>query len=479
MYKNGIETFLEIEKKHHLYDKQLSGIHYWVYSRFMIWEKIQQSVYGLGDAHRKDDENLISRFRTVTSLFYHSFLKPQMLKEDVDIFFFDHPRRIYNDGYYDCCYTTALALEYKNSITGECPYLYGHKKPVREKDLFYLDKIIVLGNLYYYFYKLFRKKKYKAIRQKIGKELEEALQQIDNKWQAGINKDWIIDLIVKRYFICLKKKRQYERLLKKLRPKVIIEVVSYSMDCMLLNELGKKYGIPTIELQHGTMGTDHIAYNYSTSNCIQQFPDYVFLFSDYWKHVTNLPIKEDHIKIVGYSYFDSQVKKYAKQRHEKKSIIFISQGTIGSKLSQFAVKLAQHQALESWNIFYKLHPGEFESWEKDYPWLKTSGITVVGKDKSNIYELFSICDVQIGVYSTALFEGMGFGLQTFIYKIYRSKMFNELCSMGYAEFVSSIEECVQKLMVPPKNKSKCFWKKYAFKNTNNEIDKILNSTAKH
>lgn len=477
MRENGIEKFLDIEKKYCLYDKQLSGIHYWIYSRFIVWEKIQQSVYGLGEAHRKKKENLLEQFRTIARLFYHSFLKPQMLKKDVDIFFFDHPRRIYNDGYYDCCYTTALALEYKNSITGECPYLYSHKKPIREKDLFYLDKIIVLGNLYYYFYRLLRKKNYKTIRKKINEELNEALRQIDTKWKTSKSIDWIIDLIVKRYFICLKKRQHYEQLLKKLRPEMIVEVVSYSMDCMLLNELGKKYGIPTIELQHGTMGSEHIAYNYSPGDCIQQFPDYVFLFSDYWKHVTNLPINEDHIKIVGYPYFDSQIKKYPKQQHEKKSILFISQGTIGAELSQFAVKLAQDQRLEKWNIFYKLHPGEFESWEKDYPWLKTSRIAVVGNDNKNIYELFSICDVQIGVYSTAIFEGMGFGLRTFIYKIYRSEMFKELCAMGYAEFVSGTEECLQKLTAPSKEQDKCFWEKHAFKNTKKEIDKILNSKA--
>lgn len=473
MDEKKIETFLELEEQYQLNNRQNSGIYYWTYSRFMIWEKLQRLEFGLGKSQRVKRKKLWEKFLTVSMLFYNSFLKPQKLKKDVNIFFLDHPRRVLNDGYYECCYTTLLALEYGNSLTGERPYLARHEKPVREQNLIYLDRISVLGNLNYYFYKLFRRRRYKSIYTRIREELSEALVQINEIWQAGQNEEWITDLIVKRFFVCLKKKEEYRRLLTKIRPHIIVEVVSYSMDGMILNELGKEYGIPTIELQHGTMGRGHAAYNYCAGSRIRQFPDYIFLFSDYWKQITALPVDEDHIRITGYPYFDRQIQKYPRKQQNGKTILFVSQGTIGAVLSRFATELARQPGIEEWTLIYKLHPGEFESWENDYPWLKESGIKVEGKGDRGIYELFSVCDVQIGVYSTALFEGLGFGLRTLIYKAYRSEMFEELCRMGYAEYVSGPEECMEKLKSSSMRERKMFWKQNALENMKTELDALL------
>lgn len=474
MYNSDICKFLELEEKYNLYNKKILNVNYWIYSRFFIWEKIQQVKFGLGDAHRKSRSEWISSFQIISGLLFNSFIKPKQFPKDIDLFILSHPRRVWNDGHYECCYTTSLALEYHKSIVGERPYLFHHEKPVKEKNIFYLDKIMVMGNLFYLLYRIFRKKHYKKLYKQLEKELNEVLNQINLIWNINIENHKIIKLISKKILICTEKRKLYEKLLIKLHPKIIVEVVSYVMDSMIINELAEKHNIPTIELQHGTMGREHIPYNYTQGHHIPQFPEYIFLFSDYWKKTSSLPINEKNIKVTGFPYFDKQMKKYPKQQHDKLSIIFISQGTIGHALSRFAVDLVNHLDMHKWTVFYKLHPGEFESWEKEYPWLNTSTIKVIGKNEKNIYELFSICDVQIGVYSTALFEGLGYGLHTLIYKIYHSELFEELCRTCYADFFTDIDECIDKLETIPYTKiKKGFWKENAFENMKKEINEIL------
>ncbi len=55
---------------------------------------------------------------------------------------------------------------------------------------------------------------------------------------------------------------------------------------------------------------------------------------------------------------------------KKKQIIFISQGITGKELSKKAVELSDNN--NGYKIIYKLHPGEFAEWDKEYPWLATA-----------------------------------------------------------------------------------------------------------
>lgn len=83
-----------------------------------------------------------------------------------------------------------------------------------------------------------------------------------------------------------------------------MEVVSYSRRCMVVNEIAEEMDIPTVELQHGTMGEEHGAYNFPEGYKIKQFPKYVFLFSEYWINKASIPISQENRKIVGFPYLE-------------------------------------------------------------------------------------------------------------------------------------------------------------------------------
>lgn len=178
-----------------------------------------------------------------------------------------------------------------------------------------------------------------------------------------------------------------------------------------MNWLQKK--IPTIELQHGVM-SGSIAYNYPKKSDVKQFPDYIFVFSDYWKKCAEFPIDDKNIKVVGYPYLEEKEKQYnkiftEKRGRNKKVVLFLSQWTIGNELSKMAVEFSEI-CDEEYEIIFKLHPGEYENWKRNYPWLeKEDKIKVIDSLKHNIYEYFAMSDYQVGVSSTAIYEDWNLG----------------------------------------------------------------------
>ena len=68
---------------------------------------------------------------------------------------------------------------------------------------------------------------------------------------------------------------------------------------------------------------------------------------------------------------------------------------------------------QGYQVIYKLHQGELVGWKEKFPWLDSSGITVIDHDRCNLYALLAESRIQIGVCSTALYEGMAFGCATY------------------------------------------------------------------
>ena len=117
-------------------------------------------------------------------------------------------------------------------------------------------------------------------------------------------------------------------------------------------------------------------------------------------------------------------------------------------------------------IIYKLHPNEYRTWKLLHPQLKESNIEVIDNNAKDLYYYFSIATHQIGVSSTALYEGLAFHLNTIIYKAYRYDMMVDLVHAGYAKLAANLEEVME--LITKSNESdlslKDFWKQNAKKN---------------
>lgn len=474
-----INEFLKIEKKYDLYHLEIEGVQCWQYVRFNLWnDKICTEQLGLASAVAKQGKaEVVSRI--LGTLFYILFHPERRKQHQADVCFIAHERRIKNRDCYECLYTDRLAeIYYPHVISLEKTYKMKHMRPAKTKYLFYTDLISIKGEMCCYMQMLLKTRHYKKTRQEIQRLFHEPIEKIVKSFHLKTQGEEIERWLIKAVLEVRALKNYYNKLLDKIQPKVIVEVVGYSKMCMVLNELAKKRGIRTIELQHGTMHSDHVGYHFA-DGCgpIPQFPDILFVFSDYWKRCSNVPIKDEMIKVVGYPYFEQKLHQYPKVKKDgKTNILFISQGTIGDELSNLAADLVKRLPSDKYHIIYKLHPEEFTYWKERYSCLLGSDIEVVGNFERSIYEYFAISDIQVGVYSTAIFEGLGFDLRTFIYRIGYAHTMEELCGQGYAVFVESATELaklIEDKAAGEKVSQELFWKRNALENMQAEINQYI------
>ena len=146
---------------------------------------------------------------------------------------------------------------------------------------------------------------------------------------------------------------------------------------------------------------------------------------------------------VGYPYLEQRRSQYV-DTETAEQILFISQGTIGEQLSKFALEVDQHPEID-YNVVYKLHPGEYDRWREEYPWLVNTDFEVIDGSEPPLYQLFAESSVQVGVYSTAVYEGLAFDLETYVYDCSGSNVLDSLIEEGSAELISSAEELASSL----------------------------------
>ncbi|PID52668.1 MAG: hypothetical protein CR972_00790 [Candidatus Moraniibacteriota bacterium] len=475
-----IDKFLKFENKQHLFEKKIQGVYFWQYVRFTIYFDVLKQKEDISDVYASADikKGLLKKIFLLLKYAFLIFKKNTFLNvKQSDILVLNHARRIKNGKFYDCMYTDDLLrnidLSYcviENSYNGV------HLIPTRTKNLYYTDALFVLRVLRRGLFSFFNIYK---IDEDEAKYITYLVKEINKIFDVNISEKYILNKI--QYAILNYKAtyKYYEKIINIVNPKVILELVSYDMENMIFNEIAKKRNIPIIELQHGTMGKYHVAYNFYKKVDLLAFPDYLFVFGNFWKKTTRLPIKEDDIKVVGFPYFEKRINDTYKSSHidEKKNIVFISQLVIGSSLSKFARDVSEKIDCNKYRIIYKLHPSEYENWREMYPWLNTDTIKVIDNNEKDIYFFLKNAEYQIGCFSTAIFEGFGFYLKTFIYKTYGSEYMEDLCKNGYAKIVSNSDELIK--LLDDKNNDHYFkgeiWQFGALLNMRNELKKIINN----
>ncbi|TKX82266.1 hypothetical protein [Halorubrum sp. SD626R] len=368
------------------------------------------------------------------------------------------PNNKFWDVYFDPIYKSGL----KNYIHLERPRNASHYSPIQTEDFKYIDLILYGSQIPL---KLGLEKP--TIPNNVNKELIEIKEKIKNEFGVNVNIKTLV-----RDNLHLRKTRHFlfNKLLRRINPKVLIIECSYGKETLI--EVSKSLNIPVIELQHGIITKHHLGYSYKNATK-RMFPDYLLVWGDYWKESAEIPLPDDRVISTGYPYLD-----YKKEEHNnintRKQVVFISQDTIGEELSELAVSLSQYDNFD-YKIVYKLHPKEYQKWKGKYPNLLRADLRVVGGDGPGIYKLLAESSIQIGVYSTALFEGIAFGLDTYVYKISGWRSIEELVNNGPAQVISSPKQVLSLIGQSNKNeKSIHIFKNNGVKNTIEEINRIKN-----
>jgi hypothetical protein len=473
-----VDKFLLFEEKNSLFTEKIMGFSFWHYVRFEVFFKIVRQRENYQIAHKSlSDEKPI----TVLLLFLKQ-LKFFVAKSSIwnltkkEILIINHPRRVKNGDYFDCIYTDAyLSQTHHSYYVFELPYEGRHFVPTRTENLRYLDRVYFATALYQ---RIVRKMFGSTLKPNDVKKITEIANSINLVFGVNLPRDEFIKLVEIAIIKHKSYLRYFERVLKKVKPKLILEVVSYMDPNFAINQLAKEKGIPTVEIQHGTMGKYHIAYNFPKGIQLDSFPDYVFSFGKYWIYTTRLPIDPTNVKAVGWPYYEKKVERYKGSApiDKRKAILFISQPTIGEELSTLAIKLNKILDQTGYRIIYKLHPSEFSTWKEKYPWLIEKDIDVADSPLLDVHHYLSSAFVQVGVSSTALFEGLGYGLNTAIFKAPFHEYMEELYNNGMACLVENENQLLVFINSCSEHKYYSvdyFWESDSMKNFNENINNII------
>lgn len=475
----NIDDFLDLENKYDLLNIEIEGIKIWRYVRFSIWNyKICTKTFDLANSHPKTDKNCFQTLKNIMYILMNSLSHRRIKSSNYDICFISHERRVKNEGYYECIYTEQLTETFANSITLEQPFGYNHLKPTRNKNIIYTDYIIWIGEILCTFFIKLRTKKYQDILNQVRRGFQKPFDDLEKIYGITLNKNYLYEIMARKIIIVKTELPYYDRLINKISPRIIIEVEHYGTQCMIINQIAADRGIKTVELQHGTMYKEHAAYQYETDSLIEQLPQYLFTFSEYWNKIIKMPLKSTKVIATGFPYFEKMVENTKKsncKQIDKENILFISQGTISKYLVNLAIELNEKLDKTKFRIIYKFHPSEYIGWAQRYPELRNSEIEVVDSSDVKLYELFACSRIQIGVYSTAIYEGIGFGLETYIYRIAHADAMQNLVQMGAAEYIESADDLLGKLEVKKNMKvvKDILWKNNAFEKICDEISRLL------
>jgi hypothetical protein len=438
--KEFTKTFWELEKELDLFNIKIDGVYFWERIRFGLHRGIGEELGLYGQAHRVWKSTFLNSIIVFLRFLCFSILKSPVSSSAKEILFIGSPRRklLENNMWWDIyCDPVINSLKNNKYLLLEYPYIGNHLRPPKTSNIKYLDYIALVANL-----------RLKLGLGKVHFSSEEVgtLREVGERFAQEFGVEMNIAKIVKEQL--LKRKSYlpiYKELLEKLSPSIVFLVCSYGKEDLL--EVCHSLGITTVELQHGTIDKYHLGYSYPQKDFKKRdFPDYFLSFGDFWKNLGVVPLDDERIISVGYPFLEQEVKKYIGFKR-KNQILFISQGPIGEELSNFAIKLAKGLD-DSIKIVYKLHPGEFKRWKGEYPWLlkaQQGGLITVVEDESDLYKLMAESKVQVGVNSTAIYEGLSFGLKTYLVPLSGIEYMRELLEKGYAKKVDSVEDLVQDL----------------------------------
>jgi len=431
-YESVNEEFLALEEDLDLFKWLISDVPVWERVRFDVNKRILKRTGVLGSAHERGSEG--SRTAKARD-FGHSLLTHNPYRtETADVLVFGHPRRKkLDDGYWwnIRCDPVIERLD-EHVLTFESPHNHGHRRPAKTETLRYLDPIESLAEL----------------RQCFGDgwsftaENTARIERIDDEIRDrfGVDVD-VGELIGSKLSSRRVRLPSYLSLVERVDPDVVVLTVSYGYGKATQIEACKRLGVPVVELQHGVIDPYHLGYSFPGDRTKWLFPDHLLVYGSFWRDSVEYPIPDDRVLPVGYPFMESRLSSH-KGAETTDQVVFVSQGAIGDRLSRFAAELADDPRFEP-DIVYKLHPAETARYPDEYPWLASADLRVADGSDESLYDLFAGSTAQVGVYSTAVYEGLRFGLRTYLVDFPGAVKLRPLVDDGVAALVDSVDDLVR------------------------------------
>jgi hypothetical protein len=400
-------VFIDFETKHDVFSLMINQVYFWKLIRFDLFQQLFVSKGFLDVGHPTNKvQKVLKFFRSLKYLSLNFFRYGKGLKKSEAIFL-THGRKVKSGKYYIDPYLDLKISTYdvhQNLLIIDRPDHYGKHYKINSNNHIFLEHS-------FHFFSIF----YDAlIKIEISVEIKNVLIEFNRRFNCNVN---FFRLIKTKLYKFNHERDLFKKLYSSVNPKSFYLTVSYGKEGFISSAI--KYGIDVIEYQHGAINKYHMGYHFPHSQIIPYFPNIFVLNDPIWKNMVSFP-KSTQV-LVETSYLRHLIKNSKKDK-----IIFISQGSIGYKLSVIASNFSKkYEGI----FYYKLHPSEFGIWKKKYTDLYKSylkGKIIVLSNEFSIEQLLSESKYVIGVYSTVLIDALRFDCKVFLVKISGYEILNYL-----------------------------------------------------
>lgn len=476
--------FFEIEKREKLFEREIDGFYYWQVFRRQIIFDITLTNNKVTLKKWKDKFSFKSRLINLKYLNRYIIKK----EKNIDILLVADPRRILNkDKKYENIFidniNIFLSNYYKTLILEEPSYMAWmfaqppHIVPTMSENIIYTDLIDMKCPIYRIFLKIFKRKIYK----KFLDEIDYVINVMYREYNIDLTFRKKIYLYTLEIYYLMRK--EYEKVIKKINPKIVLFNYKPTEVKALINLICKDKSIPTVNLQHGVISKDLSIEMQTDKKKLDAFPDYLFAFGEMLAQCPSEIYNKNNIKYIGHPYLENKLKTQIQKPNfmleEYKYILIVSQEIIGKEFSEFTSLLAKElEDCKEYKIIFKYHPAEYN---REYKNLKKSNIIEIKSLEYDIYTLQKYSYIQVGSYSTGLYEGIMFELPTVVIEnLYGADntietlkfMKKGFYSVKNANELSKLIK-LKKIEKPNNDDIQKIWKKDSYNNLLKEIRKIL------
>lgn len=415
-----------MEEELGLFEKEIDCVYYWERIRPHVVRELRRNK-GFREKGSDDQESIRILLKKLYLAIRNIFLKNPFRASDSKYLFINRGRRKKIQGEWFDIFIDPLIerndLEEYEYFEEAFREKTGHFNPSKTENTRYLDLLKYGGAI------LRRLGYSKNLSSSERQELSEIEAEIKGRFgvSAEVTSRVRFQLTQRKIFLPL-----YKRLFEKVDPDVIFLI---NHNNFAETEAAKELDIPVVEFQHGVIFEGHFAYHYPAINEREAFPDYLLTWGQYWTERCSFPFKEKNVVEIGHPYFEYR-RQQLEHKGSRKQILIVSQGPYREYLKKAAIELDEE--LDEYRVVYKLHPMETGNWREEYADLIEKGIQIETGDEKTLYQLFAKSQIQVGVNSTALFEGVSFGLQTYILEKANTQFISDIVSEE--NFLTSAED---------------------------------------
>jgi len=432
--KSLSDQFIEFEKTHDALQWQIENVNAWRLVRFDIFQELvsERNLFEFAHPQLKSRKRNIKKYLdNIKSI----LLKNHFRKLKKNIFLFlPHNRNINGKDIYSHELMSHIGFENLNILYPTTP-----SAPYPDAMILGWPALkIAMNNI-----------TMNRLNRDPYKKYRNDIQKFSDEFRTFFKSNIKIEKIISRELYRFQTYEiTYTKILKRLAPKAVIMVTHYSHMAMI--NAARTLNIPTYEIQHGTISTNHMGYYFPHDDTPPYMPDTLLCHGDHWTRKPPLP-KSLETKVIGAAHVSKLIN--SPKDKIKNQVLIFSQGTVATDLFAFAIETAN--MADEYKIIYRLHPSEIRS---AYPASGLPGNFEIRDNSATFFDDLTQSEFIATVYSTTIYEAMACGAKGIVIGLNGHNAVHDIIDNGDAKLAKTPDNFLKVLKTasPCKNPEKYY-----------------------